>query len=75
MKRMTPSLLLSILFAVTALTGCADSAATDTGSICPPPTEACMNDDNYQECLDAEATCDGPIAIMESCPLQFGCMN
>ena len=41
--------------------------------VCPPPTDACMNEDNYQECLDVEADCDGNILILESCPLQFGC--
>ena len=57
------------------LTACATSSTNDTHttSMCPPINDACMNEDNYQECLDVEANCDGHILIMESCPLQFGC--
>ena len=43
---------------------CARVAATD---------EACMNEENLQACQDLEASGCTNIAIMESCPLQFGC--
>ncbi|TNE86976.1 MAG: hypothetical protein EP330_20420 [Deltaproteobacteria bacterium] len=49
------------------------STVEDTASHCPPATDPCMDADLYQECLDIEATCDGGLLIMESCPLQFGC--
>jgi hypothetical protein len=42
-------------------------------STCPKPTDGCMNEDNYQSCLEAEAKCPGKVLIMESCPLQFAC--
>ena len=45
----------------------------DTASACPPVTDPCMNEENHQACLDVEASCDGSLSIMESCPLQFGC--
>ena len=54
------------------LVGCGVSAA-DSASVCPAPTDPCMNEDNYQECLDAEASCTGNLVLLESCPLQFGC--
>ena len=52
-----------------------DDSDDDTSSqwTCPEPTEACMDEENYQQCLDVTATCEGEILIMESCPLQFGC--
>ena len=43
---------------------CTRVAATD---------EACMNEENLQACQDLEASGCTNIAIMESCPLQFGC--
>ena len=52
--------------------GCG-STPEDTASVCPPPTDSCMNEENHQECLDVEATCTGYVSVMESCPLQFGC--
>ena len=54
--------------------GC-DSSSDDTSASwsCPEPTDACMDEDNYQQCLDVVATCEGEVLIMESCPLQFGC--
>ena len=64
---------------LTATTAC-DTSTTDTDAMdtsaawtCPEPTDSCMNEENYQECLDVVATCEGEILIMESCPLQFGC--
>ena len=45
----------------------------DTASACPPVTDPCMNEENYQECLEVEASCEGSLAVLESCPLQFGC--
>ena len=41
--------------------------------ICPLPTDACMNIENHQACLDVEADCDSEIVFLESCPLQFAC--
>lgn len=40
---------------------------------CPSPSDSCMNPTNHQECLDIAKTCDGQLAILESCPLQFAC--
>ena len=42
-------------------------------SACPAPTDACMNAENYAECLSVEASCEGEVVHLESCPLQFGC--
>ena len=52
-----------------------DNADDDTSAqwTCPEPDEACMDEENYQQCLDVVATCEGELLIMESCPLQFGC--
>lgn len=36
-------------------------------------SDSCMNEDNFAECLAAEAECPGSVAVMESCPLQFAC--
>jgi len=63
----------SLLLALTVLTACDEPVSDDSGSICPSATDSCMNEENHQECLDAEATCDGLVMVMESCPLQFGC--
>ena len=44
-----------------------------TASTCPAATDACMNEDNYADCLEVEANCSGSLLILESCPLQFSC--
>lgn len=36
-------------------------------------TDACMNEDNFQQCRDAAARCPGEVQVLESCPLQFRC--
>jgi hypothetical protein len=63
----------SLVLTLTVLTACDAPAPEDSGSICPSATDSCMNEENHQDCLDVEATCDGPVVVMESCPLQFGC--
>jgi hypothetical protein len=60
------SLLIILLFSC-------ESAQQDTASSCPAVTDVCMDQQNHQECLDVESTCNGELLIMESCPLQFGC--
>ncbi|MEQ9317679.1 MAG: hypothetical protein RIF41_00920, partial [Polyangiaceae bacterium] len=40
---------------------------------CPSINDSCMNPTNHQECIDVATTCDGQLAILESCPLQFAC--
>ena len=40
---------------------------------CPSLDKACMNAENHAACLDLERRGCTSIAIMESCPLQFGC--
>merc|ERR1719329_180605 len=42
-------------------------------SICGSATDACMNDENYAECLALESDGCDSILIMESCPVQFSC--
>ena len=60
------------LILLLVLVGCGVSAA-DSASVCPAPTDPCMNEDNYQDCLDVEATCNAGLLTLESCPLQFAC--
>ena len=71
---MTRFCIASVLATALCLAAC-ESSPSDTGPAwtCPEPTESCMDEDNYQQCLDVTATCEGEILIMESCPLQFGC--
>ena len=49
------------------------SMSGDEASMCPAPTEGCMNEENHAQCLEAEAKCPGKVVTLESCPLQFGC--
>ena len=64
-------LALPLLACNTSQTDEADSSSLQ--NLCPDVTDACMNEENHQECLDVAATCEGELSIMESCPLQFGC--
>lgn len=48
-------------------------AATPEQDPCPAPTAACMNEQNHAECKSIAASCDGRVAQLESCPLQFSC--
>ena len=71
MKSLFPTaVLLGSLFGLACQSSPSDTSSAWT---CPEPTEACMDEENYQQCLDVSATCEGEILIMESCPLQFGC--
>ena len=65
--------LLAFLFACASDGSDSSPSDSSSASVCPPATEACMNEENHQDCLDVEATCTGEILTMESCPLQFGC--
>ena len=58
-----------------ALLACGSPTTEDTASSCPLSTDACMNDDNYADCLDVESTCSGGLLTLESCPLQFACAD
>jgi hypothetical protein len=40
---------------------------------CPDPSDPCMNNDSFNECLDLiDSGCD-EITVVPSCPLQFVC--
>ena len=59
--------------------GCGDDETEPPPSPTPPtnpcgsPTDPCMNDENYNECVEiVEGGCQ-QVFVMESCPLQFGC--
>ena len=60
------------LLALLLMSAC-DTPVDDTASSCPAVTDPCMNEDNYQDCLDVEATCNAGLLTLESCPLQFAC--
>ena len=59
------------------LTACDGGATPSDSTFCDDlVTEqpSCMNDDNLAECKAAVEDCgDEGVAVMESCPLQFGC--
>jgi hypothetical protein len=40
---------------------------------CPALAEPCMNEENYQQCLDIVNEGCRRLLILKSCPLQFGC--
>lgn len=63
----------SLLFLPFLLAACGTTDAPSESMCLEIEDDACMNEDNLQECLDAEAECPGTVLIMESCPLQFGC--
>jgi hypothetical protein len=42
---------------------------------CPPPTDPCMNEDNYRQCLGLVDLGCQQLLLMESCPLQFACAD
>jgi hypothetical protein len=42
-------------------------------SFCGKPTDPCMNEENWQRCLDLHADGCETVLSMESCPLQFVC--
>ncbi len=79
---MRPLLLLTALLLTAACTSAPNPSIPETPNApgatapdprCPAPTDGCMNEDNHAACLEIAATCDGPIAQLESCPLQFAC--
>jgi hypothetical protein len=41
--------------------------------VCPEPTYSCMNDDNYEQCLQIVNSGCERLITMESCPLKFAC--
>lgn len=47
----------------------------DPLGLCRLPTEDCMNENNYQECLDLVRGGCTSISELESCPLTFRCNN
>lgn len=74
-RLLIPLLSTSLILASGCDSSSNDSSSDDTSPSwsCPEPNDACMDEDNYQQCLDVVATCEGEVLIMESCPLQFGC--
>mmetsp|Transcript_10318 Transcript_10318/g.20683 ORF Transcript_10318/g.20683 Transcript_10318/m.20683 type:complete len:482 (+) Transcript_10318:105-1550(+) len=40
---------------------------------CPTADESCMNENNYNACIELERQGCTQIVVLESCPLQFGC--
>lgn len=54
---------------------CADDDDDDSTTQCPALTDACMNEENYKQCLDLEAAGCQDLLILESCPLQFACSS
>ena len=63
------------LLLVLTLAACSTPTPADSTSACPAPEESCMNSENHAACLEVEATCDGELPFLESCPLQFACSD
>ena len=53
--------------------GCGDTNSTTTSSVCGSPTDACMNQENYEHCKSLEEGGCIDVGVLESCPLQFTC--
>lgn len=81
LRTLSASVLLALATACTtaspppASTGGSSPDAVDdkAESMCPAPTDGCMNEENHKECLEVEAKCPGKVLTLESCPLQFAC--
>ncbi|MBW2522932.1 MAG: hypothetical protein JRI23_02090 [Deltaproteobacteria bacterium] len=67
------ALLLFLAPLACAATPSADGPSSDRSDRCPPPTAACMNEDNHAQCRQVAASCAGEVLQLESCPLQFSC--
>ena len=61
--------LATFLLATFLLAGCPDAGADCDYSL----DDACITAENLAQCEDMSAQCPGQVAVMESCPLQFGC--
>eukprot|EP00586_Coscinodiscus_wailesii_P014752 CAMPEP_0172498666 /NCGR_PEP_ID=MMETSP1066-20121228/115529_1 /TAXON_ID=671091 /ORGANISM="Coscinodiscus wailesii, Strain CCMP2513" /LENGTH=125 /DNA_ID=CAMNT_0013272043 /DNA_START=133 /DNA_END=510 /DNA_ORIENTATION=+ len=45
-------------------------------SVCMTPESPCMNEENYESCMDLLKTCpEENIRVLESCPVQFTCQS
>ncbi|MEM1034765.1 MAG: hypothetical protein AAGN82_30775 [Myxococcota bacterium] len=76
---MRSTLMLLAATVALAAVACGPSTPTPTGPDaasdprCPEPDAPCMNPDNHAACLEVAASCEGDIAVLESCPAQFAC--
>ena len=64
------------------LAGCGSNASstepdgTTPAEGCPYAVDdPCMNEDNHAACLEVASKCPGEVVQLESCPLQFSCME
>jgi hypothetical protein len=53
--------------------GCGDTNRTTPSSVCGSPIDACMNQENYNQCKFLEEGGYIDFGVSKSCPLQFAC--
>jgi hypothetical protein len=46
-----------------------------TKSLCGKPTDPCMTQENWNQCRELEENGCQQVGVMESCPLQFQCVD
>lgn len=75
MMSILPTRLLSIIVGIYLIL-LSDAAVISSYDECPDPSDSCMNEHNFDECLDLiDSGCDTVVVMPSSCPLQFICQT